>query len=454
MIRKLTAIALKSGVVGFLLFIFLFINAILDSPPSSVGFIWQEINNVLRDPETQWMVFLCLGIYFVAFVFLRSRAASFFWRTTNPNLWLTCTLFIGAVVYAFHYSPSTQALIFLAGTVLGQGAAFWAEFDGRRQKAAGINRLGILVISVMTLLLTLASIWKTNPSQTFKYQEHIRWSGPWDNPNIFGLLMGTGITLAAGQLIQSLKFVVQSQKQLLGKYARVVLCVLAIVLLIRGLIHSYSRGAWIATILGLSYLGWHLVRSPQSGVQRILWLKRNWLPACVVLLSTVVLCFWQFRETEWRPAHRAFSAVNAADFSWRNRIAAWEGALQITAEHPWLGAGWEKPEPLYENYYLPPKLTERLAIQMNDYFMLGATIGIPALFCFGMYLWLTLNQNPESRIQNPEMQQSIWLQTICRAGAIVLLVGFWFDGGLFKLATTTTFWVLLELGAVRNYEAA
>jgi hypothetical protein len=29
---------------------------------------------------------------------------------------------------------------------------------------------------------------------------------------------------------------------------------------------------------------------------------------------------------------------------------------------------------------------------------------------------------------------------------VVLLVGFWFDGGLFKLATGATFWVLLELG--------
>jgi hypothetical protein len=35
----------------------------------------------------------------------------------------------------------------------------------------------------------------------------------------------------------------------------------------------------------------------------------------------------------------------------------------------------------------------------------------------------------------------------CRAGAIVMLVGFWFDGGLFNLATASVFWVLLELGA-------
>jgi hypothetical protein len=41
-----------------------------------------------------------------------------------------------------------------------------------------------------------------------------------------------------------------------------------------------------------------------------------------------------------------------------------------------------------------------------------------------------------------------WLKTTCRAGAIVLAVGFWFDGGLFKLATASVFWILLELGSV------
>jgi hypothetical protein len=30
---------------------------------------------------------------------------------------------------------------------------------------------------------------------------------------------------------------------------------------------------------------------------------------------------------------------------------------------------------------------------------------------------------------------------------LVLLVAFWFDGGLFELATAAPFWILLELGA-------
>ena len=149
------------------------------------------------------------------------------------------------------------------------------------------------------------------------------------------------------------------------------------------------------------------------------------------------------------------------------------------AEHPWFGAGWNQPEPLYEHYYLPPKLTESAAIEMNDYLMLGATLGIPALFCFAAYILLSLTQG-STRV--PRVQSGVapdcfpsgsreesdredfprdaengtrdacaprtnWLQTVCRAGAIVLLIGFWFDGGLFKLPTAATFWILLELGS-------
>jgi putative inorganic carbon (HCO3(-)) transporter len=140
------------------------------------------------------------------------------------------------------------------------------------------------------------------------------------------------------------------------------------------------------------------------------------------------------------------SVSNQNDFSWRNRVIAWEGALQMIAERPWLGLGWNQPEPFYEYYYSPSKLDETMAIQMNDYLILGATLGIPALFCFTMYLWLTLTRNRVSGIQDSGSASLDWLKTTCLAGALVLAVGFWFDGGLFKLPTAATFWILLELG--------
>jgi hypothetical protein len=75
-----------------------------------------------------------------------------------------------------------------------------------------------------------------------------------------------------------------------------------------------------------------------------------------------------------------------------------------------------------------------------------------------MYIWLSLTRKPDDRGQISDggipsidlrpPASDLW-QATCRAGAIVLLVGFWFDGGLFNLPTASMFWILLELGAVK-----
>jgi O-antigen ligase len=256
---------------------------------------------------------------------------------------------------------------------------------------------------------------------------------------------------------------VTSWKLGVGKYAVAISCFIAAILMARGLLYSYSRGAWLGTACGLAYLVGHRfwvlgsggdyetsqvsnpsTLNPQLSTATPNCFHRNVLPLAAIVFCVGILFFWHFRQTNWHPARRAFSAINAGDYSWRNRVAAWEGALQIMADKPLFGFGWNQPDPLYEQYYLSPKLSESAAIEMNDYLMLGATLGIPALFCFGMYLWLSFFRDSAFSLQPLEL-----LLATCRAGAIVLLVGFWFDGGLFKLATASTFWILLELGAVK-----
>jgi hypothetical protein len=114
-------------------------------------------------------------------------------------------------------------------------------------------------------------------------------------------------------------------------------------------------------------------------------------------------------------------------------------------DYPWFGAGWEMVKPLYEHYYVSPKLLEGAAIQTNDILTVAATLGIPSFFCFVIYLWLSLTKKPESLDKDNEYVASL-MRTVYRAGAVVLLVGFWFDGGLFELPTACSFWILLALG--------
>jgi len=455
--------------------------------------IFQTTTVAIKDPLIQLMCVLGMTGYFILFaLLLRGFTAIVFWRISNPQLWLVGMVLIGIGDYAincFMTSQSTQALTFVFGTTLGSGLGLWIL----RLKHCRSKEQGIIVIFVLLILmLAVASIWHPESILVFHYRDRERWSGPWDNPNIFGLLMGTGVLLAFGLGIRGWKMADGRSKMAdrnwkpgIGRYAVVGLSLVSAGLMGRGLMHSYSRGSWLATLCGLACLvgswfwrlssgeGDELQVSKMKGGKRkakivcISRFKNYWLPAGVILFSVFVLSFSHFRQTEWYPVHRALSAGNQNDFSWRNRVAAWEGALQITAEYPWFGAGWNQPEPLYEHYYLPPRFTESAAIKMNDYFLLGATLGIPALFCFGMYLWLSLGdrsremgdrrQQVAGRGQKPEIgRQDLnfklrtpncgLLSMTCHAGAIVLLVGFWFDGGLFKLATASTFWILLELG--------
>jgi len=470
--RELFLKVLKAGGVAFLLYLLLFAGHLRGSA-GVFGSALRELTAILLDPGTQWMAFSCLGIYYAAFLFFRWRAYPGFWRATNQDLWLASGVLILAALYFVHHIPSGPALTLIAGTVLGQGMAFWADFEFHNSKTTIQNWFGVSVMSILVIFLTWASVWHTSAGHTFEYRSQARWNGLWDNPNIFGLLMGAGVVLALGTAVAS--FLMLSGK--IGQWLCGLLCLLAAILMGRGLLHSYSRGAWAGTVCGTAYLavyGFNGFRLNQvrAGKPYISWFKKCRNPLSVVsssvvllsavLLSMLILAFWHFRETDWHPAQRAFSSVNAADFSWRNRIAAWEGALQITAEHPLLGTAWGQPEPLYEHYYLPPKLTERGAFELNDYLMLGATLGIPTLFCFGMYLWLSLKGKVESGKHPPpprlrqtgkaEMQDGDWMRTVCHAGAMVLIIGFWFDGGLFKLPTAATFWILLELGNVRNRE--
>ncbi len=135
--------------------------------------------------------------------------------------------------------------------------------------------------------------------------------------------------------------------------------------------------------------------------------------------------------------------TNANDFSWRNRIYAYQGALQVMADHPLAGVGWRNATQQFDCFYSPPKLTDYWGIILNDYLMIGMTLGIPALGCFLACLWTSQKAEEKQKKLNWEAR---WLKVGCRAGIIVLLIGFWFDGGLFKLALAMPFWLLLELG--------
>ncbi len=229
-----------------------------------------------------------------------------------------------------------------------------------------------------------------------------------------------------------------------------------------GLFFSYSRGAWLGTAVGLLYL------AKVHGK-----FKWRYVGLGVGLVALGVVLFWGRTpdNAPWYMKRMDFGRASA-----QHRVAAWKAGFEMMRDHPF-GVGWNKAVDVYVKDYSPPE-GGAAAITMNSYLMLGTQLGLPGLICFVAYVALALKgdrswklgvgKNAECGVRNAgcgiETEQAETFQKFripnsefriklaCRAGAVMLLVAFWFDGGLFTLATAAVFWILLELSQVRNAE--
>ena len=591
-LRQTVGLAFKAGLLGLLLIVCLGSDYLhrdaLRWP--LLNQVWAVVIAMFQQSDGQWLIVSCVSVYLVGFLWLNpslKREVHFGWKdgtdvrvemtprrsdevaTSSPASFRKqivrgrpeappgaahspfgdeasplpgrdvaviagIALFAtGGLTYALQYdqaSKSSNTLLLCFGITLHFGFRFWRAIEVERTRPFN---LASVVLAFTLILLVITTVWHSESIQSFEYRGQARWSGLWDNPNTFGVLMGVGVALSAGLIMSHVMRHLSSDARETARHltpalspaeaergtehptlnpqaaklnvrsfaSRVTRCLPLPLLLAAGaicgvgLVRSYSRGAWVGALAGLSYLVWeritHLTRTltmdTSSGLRHLLpsgcgechrggegdshsahagacgsriprvsrlmdFARRNWLPASVLLASVLMLAFWNMRHTERLVVRRATSVANANDFSWRKRAAAWEGTLQMMADKPLLGFGWNQPQRVYDQFYRTPKVDEGAAIQLNDYFTLGTTLGIPALACFVAFIGLSLTRNPEHETRNTQtaalrpLTSDLWLPSVCRAAAIVLLVGFWFDGGLFKLATGATFWILLELG--------
>jgi len=407
-------------------------------PSGAFNSVVFEISAICRDPTTQWMLLTCLMVWCGTFLFLN------FSLKDLPLIGLL--LITIAICFISHAALSgTDALTLLAGGTLGKGTNFILK-SGKRKAESG-NILGIRNFLIgLIAFLAFASQWHLEVAHNF--YPGTRWTGLWDNPNIYGMLMGAGVTLTIGLLAASPKSKVQGPKSAESAeentvrdsrslFLRIFLFIAAGMMRV-GLLFSYSRGAWVGTAIGLVYL------AKVHGK-----LKWWWVLPGVLASTAVVVVFWHSTADNgpWYLKRLDLSRPSA-----QHRVAAWHGAVQMMRDHPF-GVGWNKAVETYEKRYSPPE-GGAAALAMNSYLMLGTELGLPGLICFVAYAGLALKQKSEVRSQESESitlgighRTLDSLQAACRAGALVLLVAFWFDGGLFELATAAPFWILLELGA-------
>ena len=369
----------------------------------------------------QSLVMACLGFW----------CASFIWLTFNRQDLPLIGLLIIAIGFRFldqAVNPSRDALTLLAGVTLGKGARF-ALKSGNWKADKGNFFVGLII------MLAFAAWWRLDMSGN--YYSGPRWMGLWDNPNTYGMLMGAGVTLAIGLLAASLKSNVQRPKL---EKVKIIFLSVAIFMLGVGLVMSYSRGAWLATAIGLLYLAWCY--------GKLKW-KYVAIGAGCVALAAGLLWGGTADSAPWYLKRADLGRPSA-----QHRATAWRAGLEIMRDYP-LGVGWNNAIRIYGEKYHPPE-GGPAAITTNDYMILGTELGIPALLCFVVYVGLCYRKGPRPLIPafSPGGGEGVRrtdegeaLRAACLAGALVFVVAFWFDGGLFKLPTAALFWVLLELGS-------
>jgi hypothetical protein len=419
------------------------------------GFILNRHSDIFRGFETallspQWLLLACITAWCGTLIFL---------TFSMNDLPLIGLLLIAVAMYFISYvesSSATDAIMLLAGVTLGKSAFALLRGDkGRNDAACFIRRSSLVTFLVgLVVLLVFSSWWHLNLSNN--YYHGPRWMGLWHNPNIYGILMGIGVVLSAGLIALSLKSEVRSLKPAelvaenkVGDSRSLSLRIFfftAAFMMGTGLVFSYSRGAWAGTAIGLLYLAKSYGK-----------FKLRFILAGIVVMAAILFFFWHDTpdNAPWYMKRMDFSRPSA-----QHRVSAWRGALQIMRDHPF-GVGWNKVIEIYEEHYSPPK-DGAAAITTNNYLMLGTQLGLPGLICFIAYITLRL-KNLKPKIQNPTLENGAaidagrWAldsedatQVACRAGTVALLVAFWFDGGLFTLATAPVFWMLLELGSVSN----
>lgn len=470
---------------------------------------WNPLANTETANWATWLPYLALAFSVFWIAFIRLRWIAYWIRRgpipSSPRLTLFLKPFLSLlffVLVVMHRTSAQQVssigsetIVLLAGMALSLAMTVAGEsLAVQRNRNAFILQPLVALIIVLSLAAIFHPDWSHWGQQLYVYRGELRWTGPFKNPNEFGLAMALGFVLiSAFPILGRLRFSNMALLRSGGfgwenvvcmiKKKQCLLITLATIVgstvLLLGLYKSYSRGAWLGGFFGVLYLviarqrtcatqngqGQTTDGSPPKESSRC-WtcfamISRHRLSIVLIAVSILVVSFWCLRDTNIHGIRRVLSVANQYDTSWRNRVDAYVGSLQIMADHPWRGIGWKQPEFVYAEYYMNDRPTEGLAIVLNDYFTLGMSLGLPALCCFVGYILITLNGrrndtptvgSSSRRIASDGLlgqpvETSPFLRIAARAGVIVLLTGFWFDRGLLLWSFGIPFWFLLELSS-------
>lgn len=450
----------KYAVCGLVLSILFFSAFVRDAPlrEQAIANLRDELVNFFEPSFQYAMSGIVCGYLFVLMLLNLRRLPPRRLSLTNSGelqerdaVWISNLLLLGILIwvlatYILQYRQAasrTDALVLLCCLLLNQGL-IWMLAERGEDVAMQVRRSFVTLFIVIGCFCLFLSPLNSNPNVIrggqFMYHSQARWTGIWQNPNIFGLLMAVVFVLSAGRLWRRL------QKRDEGHWLPYLLpSVIAIICVMK----SYSRGAWVGTLCGAAFLFWHDWAGnawtnndlpPQNNDRK----KKLFLfgIAGLVLGFLLVLAFKTAEQKQIPIVQRMVSAFGQRDFSSQNRLASYQDGINMLTDRPFAGFGWENVIRVHTALYLQSGLSTGEAIKLNDFLMLALRLGLPMFSVFLLFLWVWFSAG---RRQNPMPKKFDQDIRLCRSATLMLAVGFLFMDGLFRLACGGAFWLFLTL---------
>jgi len=222
--------------------------------------------------------------------------------------------------------------------------------------------------------------------------------GTFGQPNPFGGFMGIltpiAITATIGYGLRSYRRWKIKGDVELGHILITTFYGIASLILLGGLLVSWSRGAWLGTVAAIGVMAfaiprkfWHsFMMTGAIGLAiGILWFSGALPQSITNRISSAWSDFFAFDDM------RGID-ITSENYAVVERLAHWQAALNMAQYHPWLGVGAGNYEVVYDQYRLL-NWDEPLGHAHNYYLNILAEAGIIGLLCYmgmwGIIAWLT-----------------------------------------------------------------
>ena len=319
-------------------------------------------------------------IALTAFLLQKTWTGDWKWISTpfDKPIFILIILSILSTVFSLHHRTSIWSTIQL----LNYLTIFYLTIHTVRTRSQ-FRQLIYLIIGIATFLSVfgLFKYFGANPFPWWNYtdipQNVHRLSSTFGNPDHLAGYMEMAIPLILGLFLIGFRG------------GKLILITYLTCLLLTALVLSLSRGGWIGSLLGLSFMAFVLLTSPYFQRKKLFMaLIGGFLAmALIVLASTPVV-------ERIRTIEQKDEIPNL-----RSRVSRWRGTIEMIKDYPLLGIGPGNFATIFTQYQ-PPGFASRSFYAHNDYLHFTSEAGLP-LIAIVVWMIIALYRKSFRKLKNP-----------------------------------------------------